>query len=311
MNNMKNVYQRILQECNKLIVGNEAEIKLIVMSILSGGHVLLEAAPGTGKTTLVKTISKTLGLQFDRIQFVSDLMPSDILGVNVYNQKEEDFNFRKGPIFTNLLLADEINRAVPRTQSALLEAMEEHQVTVDGNRYLLPEPFIVIATQNPIEYESTFRLPLAQLDRFFCKIVLKYPTKEKELYMIEHLKFVNDFGSILNVVDSEQLVQIQKQSETVYTSREVLTYVIELIHATRNRKEIMIGASPRATKCLLHGAKIWAMMDERDFVTPDDVQDIAEQILAHRLVMNPNSLSAKRTSDVIVKEIIEEIRVKK
>lgn len=311
MVNVKNLCDDILQECGKVIVGNETEIKLMVMAIFSGGHILIEAVPGTGKTTLVKTISKILGLASKRVQFVSDLMPSDILGVTIYDQKEQDFKFRKGPVFTNVLLADEINRAVPRTQSALLEAMEEHQVTMDGTVYVLPKPFVVMATQNPVEFESTFHLPLAQLDRFFVKISLSYPTEEEESYMLENMKFINDFQDVSTITEAETLLEIQRRCQMVHASGEITRYVMDVIKATREKKEILVGASPRAAKSLLQGAKAWAMIQGRDFVIPDDVQELAAPILAHRLIVNPMGAAAVKSNEGVVKKIIEETKVRK
>ncbi len=311
MVNVKNLCHDILQECSKIIVGNEKEIKLMVMSILSGGHILIEAVPGMGKTTLVKTISKILGLASERIQFVSDLMPSDILGVTVYDQKEHDFRFQKGPIFTNILLADEINRAVPRTQSALLEAMEECQVTIDGNGYMLPKPFVVMATQNPVEFESTFNLPLAQLDRFFVKITLSYPAEEDEAYMLENMKFTNDFEAVSTITEADTLLEIQRYCEDIHASQEIIKYIMDIIKATRNRKEILVGASPRAAKSLLHGSRVWAMMQDRNFVTPDDIQDLAIFMLAHRIIVNPVDTTAIKGNEAIIRKIIEETKVRK
>lgn len=311
MVNVKNLCDDILQECGKVIVGNETEIKWMVMSIFSGGHVLIEAVPGTGKTTLVKTIAKILGLASKRIQFVSDLMPSDVLGVTVYDQKKQDFRFRKGPVFTNILLADEINRAVPRTQSALLEAMEEHQVTMDGTVYALPKPFMVMATQNPVEFESTFHLPLAQLDRFFVKIPLSYPNAEEEAYMLENMKFVNDFQDVSTITEVETLLEIQRCCETVHASGKIIGYVMDMIKATREKKEILVGASPRAAKSLLQGAKAWAMIQGRDFVIPDDIQDLAVPMLAHRLIVNPVGAAAAKGNEAMVRKIIEETKIRK
>ncbi|MCI9595878.1 MAG: MoxR family ATPase [Firmicutes bacterium] len=311
MENVKCLCQDILQECRKVIVGNEKEIKLMIMSIFSGGHVLIEAVPGTGKTTLVKTMAKILGLASERIQFVSDLMPSDILGVTIYDQKDQDFKFRKGPIFTNILLADEINRAVPRTQSALLEAMEEHQVTIDGNLYALAKPFVVMATQNPVEFESTFNLPLAQLDRFFVKISLSYPKAEEEAYMLANMRFVNDLQEVSTITQAETLLEIQSTCEAIHVSVEIIGYVMDIIKATREKKEILVGASPRAAKSLVQGAKAWAMIQGRDFVTPDDIQELAVPMLAHRMIVNPMGTGAVKGGEAMIKKIIEETKVRK
>ena len=275
--------QELIEEIGKILIGKEEQITLLLAAVFSGGHVLLEDLPGSGKTTLIKGLSRAMGCDFKRIQFTPDLLPSDIIGMTVYNQRDMDFVLRKGPVFTNMLLADELNRAIPRTQSALLEAMEERQVTIDGETMELPAPFFVMATQNPVEKESTFPLPAAQMDRFFVRMSMGYPDQEEEVEMLSQSGSGIPFASIREVLTAEDLHQIREEIEQIHVSESVRQYLVELVHRTRSSEKIEIGASPRASKALYQGSRAWAAMHGRDYVIPDDVQALAVPVLAHRV----------------------------
>lgn len=300
---IRKLSQNIQEETGKIIVGKSDRIRLIVMSILANGHILLDDLPGVGKTTLVKTISIALGCQSGRIQFVPDLLPSDIIGMRIYNQKTGDFELRQGPVMTNLLLADEINRAIPRTQSALLEAMEERQISIDGEQFPLPAPFLVLATQNPVESESTFRLPAAQMDRFLIRISMGYPTPKEERRMLRNLGDEIPFGQVRPVTNAQELVEAQRQISQVHLSDAVADYIVALAAATRSHPQLKMGASPRATRGLYRAAKVWAAMEGRDFVTPDDVKTLAAPVLEHRLILD----SGARFSGVSVSAILDDV----
>ena len=300
---IRKLSQNIQEETEKIIVGKSDRIRLIVMSILANGHILLDDLPGVGKTTLVKTISIALGCQSGRIQFVPDLLPSDIIGMRIYNQKTGDFELRQGPVMTNLLLADEINRAIPRTQSALLEAMEERQISIDGEQSPLPAPFLVLATQNPVESESTFRLPAAQMDRFLIRISMGYPTPKEERRMLRNLGDEIPFDQVRPVTNAQELVEAQRQISQVHLSDAVADYIVALAAATRSHPQLKMGASPRATRGLYRAAKVWAAMEGRDFVTPDDVKTLAAPVLEHRLILD----SGARFSGVSVSAILDDV----
>lgn len=300
---IRKLSQNIQEETGKIIVGKSDRIRLIVMSILANGHILLDDLPGVGKTTLVKTISIALGCQSGRIQFVPDLLPSDIIGMRIYNQKTGDFELRQGPVMTNLLLADEINRAIPRTQSALLEAMEERQISIDGEQFPLPAPFLVLATQNPVESESTFRLPTAQMDRFLIRISMGYPTPKEERRMLRNLGDEIPFDQVRPVTNAQELVEAQRQISQVHLSDAVADYIVALAAATRSHPQLKMGASPRATRGLYRAAKVWAAMEGRDFVTPDDVKTLAAPVLEHRLILD----SGARFSGVSVSAILDDV----
>ncbi|SCI59056.1 ATPase ravA [uncultured Flavonifractor sp.] len=300
---IRKLSQNIQEETEKIIVGKSDRIRLIVMSILANGHILLDDLPGVGKTTLVKTISIALGCQSGRIQFVPDLLPSDIIGMRIYNQKTGDFELRQGPVMTNLLLADEINRAIPRTQSALLEAMEERQISIDGEQFPLPAPFLVLATQNPVESESTFRLPAAQMDRFLIRISMGYPTPKEERRMLRNLGDEIPFDQVRPVTNAQEMVEAQRQISQVHLSDAVADYIVALAAATRSHPQLKMGASPRATRGLYRAAKVWAAMEGRDFVTPDDVKTLAAPVLEHRLILD----SGARFSGVSVSAILDDV----
>lgn len=297
----------IQAETEKIIVGKADRIRLIIMAVLADGHVLLDDLPGVGKTTLIKTISIALGCSFGRIQFVSDLLPSDIIGMRIYNQKTGDFELRQGPVMTNLLLADEINRAIPRTQSALLEAMEERQISIDGERFPLPAPFLVLATQNPVESESTFRLPAAQMDRFLIRINMGYPKPDEEREMLQQLGDRIPFELVHPVTCSEELIQAQQEIAAVHVSDSVANYIVALTGATRAHPQLVMGASPRASRGLYRAVKVWAAMEGRDFVTPDDVKALAHPVLEHRLVLDSGARFSGADAAAILDEVLTQV----
>ena len=300
---IRKLTQEIQEETEKIIVGKSDKIRLLIMAVLADGHVLLDDLPGVGKTTLVKTISIALGCRSGRIQFVPDMLPSDIIGMRIYNQKTGDFELRQGPVMTNLLLADEINRAIPRTQSALLEAMEERQISIDGERFPLPAPFIVLATQNPVESESTFRLPAAQMDRFLIRVSMGYPQPAEERQMLRQLGDGIPFDLVHPVTNAQELIQAQEEIRRIHVSDQVADYIVALADATRSHPQLKMGASPRATRGLYRAVKVWAAMEGRDFVTPDDVKALAHPVLEHRLVLE----SGARFSGVTAKTLLDEV----
>ncbi len=276
---------RIRENVGRVIVGKEETITLLLVALLCEGHVVLEDVPGLGKTTLAKALARSLGLSFQRIQFTPDLLPSDVTGISYYNQKSQQFQFRPGPVFANILLADEINRATPRTQSALLEAMEERQVSVDGETYPLPRPFLVLATENPIELEGTFPLPEAQLDRFLMRLGLGYPSKEEEKRIARRFQEGNPLEGLTPVLQASDLPEVTGACRRVYVSDAVEDYLVELVRATRGIEDVTLGASPRATIALLRAGQALAALEGRDFVLPDDVKRLAGPILSHRLIL--------------------------
>ena len=302
---IKKLADDIRTETEKIIVGKSDRIRLIVMAILADGHVLLDDLPGVGKTTLVKTISIALGCSSGRIQFVPDMLPSDIIGMRIYNQKTGDFELRQGPVMTNILLADEVNRAIPRTQSALLEAMEERQISIDGERFKLPEPFLVLATQNPVESESTFRLPAAQMDRFLIRLSMGYPAPEEERHMLELLGDEIPFDSVRAVTNAAELIEAQRAVSAVHVSDEVADYIVALADATRHHPQLAMGASPRATRGLYRASKVWAAMSGRDYVTPDDVRSLAHPVLEHRVMLESGARFAGYTAARAIDDVLE------
>ena len=301
--------ERITTETEKIIFGKREQIRLIVMAILAQGHILLEDLPGVGKTTLIKTLSIVSGCQSKRIQFVPDLLPADILGMNIYDRNRGDFRRLPGPVFTNLLLADEINRAVPRTQSALLEAMEERQVTIDGETTALPAPFVVMATQNPVESESTFRLPAAQMDRFLIRLSMGYPSAQEEREMLFSLGNEIPFDSLSTVTTPEELIMAQKELSQVHVSTAVADYIVALVSSTRSNPMVRMGASPRASRALFRASKAWTAMSGRNFVTPDDVQALAQPVLAHRLLLSNEARLSGNSAQDILAQILSQLPV--
>ncbi|WP_297463699.1 MoxR family ATPase [Thermococcus sp.] len=303
----------VLNEVGRAIVGKEEVLKLILTTILADGHVLLEDLPGLAKTLMAKSFAKALGVQFTRVQFTPDLLPSDILGVSVFNQKTLEFEFRKGPVFTNVLLADEINRAPPKTQSALLEAMQERQVTVEGNTYVLPKPFIVIATQNPIEQEGTYPLPEAQLDRFLVRLRVGYPSKREEMEILRRrMARKKEDVDIQRILSAEEVVEMQRAIEDVYVSDPILEYITDIVTATREAKrEIEIGASPRGSLALLKLSRAYAALEGRDYVIPDDVKAVAVPALSHRLILKRELWYTKVSQESIMEKLLERVPVPK
>ena len=287
-------------------MGKRRQIDLILMAVLSGGHVLLNDLPGSGKTTLIKTLSLALGCEFKRLQFTPDLLPSDIVGMTVFNQKTGEFQMVKGPVHTNILLADEINRAIPRTQSALLEAMEEGQTTIDGVTMELPRPFLVMATQNPVERESTFMLPAAQMDRFFICLSMGYPDAEEEVRILETLGDGTDYGCVQAVTAPEVLMGLREEIKQVKVSELCSRYMVELVQKTRENPWLKQGGSPRASRSLYQGSKAWAAMRGRDYVVPEDVKDIWMAVMVHRVVLSGEARYQKKTAEMILEEILNE-----
>ncbi|MBQ7535298.1 MAG: MoxR family ATPase [Stomatobaculum sp.] len=301
--------RRLIEETEKIIIGKRDTIRLVLAAILSGGHVLLEDLPGSGKTTLVKSLSLALGCSMRRVQFTPDLLPADVTGMMVFNQKTGEFQLREGPVNTNILLADELNRAIPRTQSALLEAMEERQVTIDGNSLPLPEPFFVLATQNPVEKESTFPLPAAQLDRFFMKLSMGYPEREEEESMLAALGDSIPFADITPQASPEILKELRKEISGVFVSEHVNRYIVELVHRTREHGSLKSGASPRASRCLYQGGRAAAAMAGRDYVTPDDIQGLFLPVLCHRVQLTSEARYAGTTAEQVLQDILEKTPV--
>jgi MoxR-like ATPase len=297
--------ERVIEAVSKVIVGKRDVIEKTVIALLAQGHVLLEDVPGVGKTTLAKALAKALGCTFKRIQCTPDLLPSDITGANVYLVHEGKFKFKPGPIFANILLADEINRASPKTQSSLLECMDEHQVTVDGVTYQLPEPFFIIATQNPIESEGIFPLPESQVDRFCMRLRLGYPTAEEEKMVLIGQRLSHPIESLQPVTDAQEVVRMQKAIREVFVSELIYKYVLDLVHQTRTDKHLLLGASPRASLFLVRTAQAKAAMSGRDYVSPDDIKALAVDVLAHRLLINPIYATEGITGEQLVKEILE------
>lgn len=303
-------YTKLLeQEAEKIMVGKRHQIDMILMTIFSGGHVLLNDLPGSGKTTLMKTLSLALGCAFKRLQFTPDLLPSDIVGMTIFNQKKGEFELVKGPVHTNILLADEINRAIPRTQSALLEAMEEGQTTIEGQTLSLPQPFMVLATQNPVERESTFMLPAAQMDRFFVCLSMGYPTAEEEVEILNHLGNGIPYEEVQAVVDPAVIKELRQEVAAVQVSDHCSRYIVELVQKTRSCPYLKQGASPRASRSLYQGSKAYAAMQGRSYVIPEDIQTIWIPVMAHRLVLTSEARFQKKTAEMILEEIMQETAV--
>ncbi len=299
----------VITNVEKVIVGKRSTIELVLMALLCDGHVLIEDVPGIGKTMLARAIAITIGLDFKRVQCTPDLLPNDVTGVSVFNQKNREFEFRPGPAFSNILLADEINRATPRTQSALLEAMGEGQVTVDGISYPLPKPFIVLATQNPIEFEGTFPLPEAQLDRFLLRLSIGYPDFANEDAMMQMQQMAHPINSLSQTADGKRLSELQDQIRRVYVAESMRRYILNLIQSTRNHPALTLGASPRGTLALFRTAQAYAALHGRDFVIPDDVKRVAVPCLAHRMIANPEIAFSGETTAGIMQKLLKEIEV--
>lgn len=306
---LNSLVEQVLKNIQTVIVGKEEVIRLVLAAILCEGHVLLEDVPGTGKTTLARALAISLGCTFRRIQFTPDLLPSDVTGLMWFNQKTQEFEYRPGPIMANIVLADEINRATPRTQSALLEAMQERQVTSDGITRPLPRPFLVIATQNPVELEGTFPLPEAQIDRFMIKIGLGYPTPQEENAMLERFQQADPLEVLTAVTHPEAIREAQAVRRQVRVEASVRDYIVRMAQATRENPEIQLGTSPRATLNLFYMAQAWALMEGREFVLPDDVKHVAPYVLSHRLIVAPQAMLRGRRREDLINEIIAAVPV--
>lgn len=294
---------------SKVIIGKDEVVELLFISLLNKGHVLLESVPGTGKTMLAKSFAKTMDASFKRIQFTPDVLPSDVTGIQFFNPKEQNFELRPGPIMTNILLADEINRATPRTQSSLLEVMEERQVTIDGETLSIPGPFMVLATQNPIEsQQGTFPLPEAQMDRFFIQIDLGYPTKEEEKEIMNKYRLGEPIKHMTSFFSKEEVMELQEQVKQVKVSSVVEDYILEIVQMTRNHEEIELGVSPRGTLALMRAAQGAAFVNGREYVTPEDVKKMAPYVLSHRLVLTMEG-SLKKTNKQVVTEVLARVVV--
>ncbi len=304
------IISEIMNEISKVIVGKEDVIKMVMLGILSDGHILIEDYPGLAKTLIAKSFAMCLGCDFKRVQFTPDLLPADITGTYVFDQKSAEFFFRPGPIFTNILLADEVNRAPPKTQAALLEAMQEKQVTLEGKTYPLKSPFIVVATQNPIELEGTYPLPEAQLDRFLMKIKVGYPTVDQETEILRRRLFrKRDDVDLRQMADPEKVVRLQKAVEDVYVDDDILRYISEITHATRRHPKIEVGASPRGSLAILKLARAHALFSGRDYVTPDDVKSVAVPALCHRIIFKTEYWFRGTTAEAVIEQILSEIPV--
>ena len=300
---------KLRENIQKVIVGKDDVIDLALIAMLCEGHLLLEDVPGTGKTTLAKTIAASLGCTFKRVQFTPDLLPSDLTGIYYYNQKSQEFEFRPGPIMSQILLADEINRATPRTQSALLEAMQERQVTVDIDTHQLPRPFLVLATQNPIELEGTFPLPEAQLDRFLMKVAIGYPDEQGENDILMRFEQSNPLMTLEQVVQLDEILQMQRDVRRITVEDSVRRYIVNVCRTTRSHEDIALGASPRATMALYQTCQARAAIQGRTFVIPDDIKAMAPPVLIHRLVVNPQTRLRGRTSSDVVRDVVDTVPV--
>lgn len=305
----KSLHDRILGNLEKVIRGKRESLHLLVVSLLAGGNVLMEDVPGVGKTTLAKALAQTVKGDFKRVQFTPDLLPTDIVGSSIYNPREGSFDFRRGPVFTNILLADEINRASPRTQSSLLEAMSERQVTIEGNAYRLPDPFIVLATQNPVEFHGTYPLPEAQLDRFAVRLQLGYPDPDDELEVLEGQRTRHPLEGLEPVATLEEVVQAQEEVRQIRLERPVSRYILELVHATRSEPRLKLGSSPRGALALYRVAQSLAMCGGRDYVLPDDVKRLAASVLGHRLLLDTKSKYSGTSKESIVADLLDQVKV--
>lgn len=306
---IQDVGQTIQRNIANVIVGKEDSVEIALVALLCEGHILMEDVPGVGKTMLARTIARSLGCQFQRIQFTPDLLPSDVTGVSIFNQKSNEFEFRPGPIMAQIVLADEVNRATPRTQSSLLECMEERQVTTDGITRPLPRPFLVMATQNPIEYEGTFPLPEAQLDRFLLRLRMGYPTAEEESEILVRLQERHPIETISQVIDADRLLAAQEAVRRVYVEESVRQYIVNLVQKTRASGDIALGASPRGALGLYRTAQALAALRGRDYVIPDDVKRLAVPVLAHRIIVKPESELRGKTGDRIITELLNEVPI--
>jgi MoxR-like ATPase len=304
--------ENVRQQIKKIIVGQDEMVKLIITALLADGHVLIEGVPGVAKTLTAKLVARSLAVGFSRIQFTPDLMPSDVLGTPIFNPKEATFDFKRGPIFSNIVLIDEINRAPAKTQSALFEVMEEKQITVDGKTYPMQAPFMVLATQNPIEQEGTYRLPEAQLDRFLFKVIVPYPSEAEELEILSQFHRMGNtdaMSAIQSVLHGDTIVRIRKIVKEILIDHRLLTFIAKLTHQTRNNKSIYLGGSPRASLAIMNASKATAAINGRDFVTPEDILEVVPPVLRHRIILSPDKEMEGVTEDNVIKQIIHSLDI--
>jgi MoxR-like ATPase len=307
--NIQELAERVIANVERVIVGKHAEVRMALVALLCEGHILIEDVPGVGKTMLAKAMSKSIGCSFRRIQFTPDLLPSDVTGLSIFNQKTQEFEFRPGPIMAQVVLADEINRATPKTQSALLECMEERQATIDGVTYPMPSPFLVIATQNPIEYEGTFALPEAQLDRFMLRLRLGYPKAMEEIVILDEQKRLHPIEELGQVLSLDELRQMQSALKEIYVDQAVAEYIVRLVGATREHADVYLGASPRGSINLYRSSQALAALDGRDYVIPDDVKQLAVAVLAHRHKVKSQASLREVDPDSIVREVLAQVPI--
>ena len=301
--------EKLIQNLEKVIIGKRQTIELVVIGLLCQGHLLIEDVPGVGKTMLARSLAKSINCSFRRIQFTPDMLPSDVTGVTIFNQVTRDFEFRPGPIVSQIVLADEINRATPKTQSALLEAMEERQVTVDGVTHLIPTPFMVMGTQNPIEYEGTFQLPEAQLDRFLMRIKLGYPSLRDEINILEGQQIIHPILELQPVAEAEEVTRMQELIRHIYVAPVIKQYIVELTRSTRSSADVYLGSSPRGSLGLFRAGQARAAINGRDYVLPDDIKALAEYVLAHRMMVDPAARLREISADLIVNEVMKVLPV--
>jgi len=309
MTEIQTFTEKIINNIEKVIIGKRSSVELAVISLLCQGHLLIEDVPGVGKTVLARSLAKSLGCIFSRIQFTPDMLPSDVTGVSIYNQVSTQFEFRPGPIMAQVVLSDEINRATPKTQAALLEAMEEHQITVDGVTHALPRPFMVLATQNPIEYEGTFPLPEAQLDRFLVRLTLGYPEMNDEINILERQQFQHPVNDLQQVASADELMKAQESIKSIYVAPAIKRYIVELTHQTRQHVDVYLGASPRGSLALFRTGQARAAIQGRDFVLPDDIKALVKPALSHRVILGPAARLRDLSGDQILDEILSKVPV--
>ena len=310
MPDLREIPRKLIDNISKVIVGKREVIELVVVGLISGGHVLLEDVPGLGKTMLSRTLAKSIAGKFKRIQFTPDLLPSDVTGVSIYNQKTGEFEFNEGPIFANIVLADEINRTTPRTQSALLEAMQEFRVTIDGNVRELPVPFFVIATENPIEFHGTYPLPESQVDRFLMQLPVGYPSNQEEVNILTRNFKDSPLDSLESVVSIADIIEAQNAVSSVHVDQKIADYIVQIVSASRSMPgDVKLGASPRASLALMRTSRAMAFLDKRDYVIPDDIKNLAYSVLKHRLILQPRSIVRGLTSKDIVNHILKKVSV--